>query len=327
MNRAGGWILGVLVVLAMAGGGWFALRKAMNRETAVVWFLPSAQGRDPTQKALKRGAQAALDEAGGRAGQFRIVLDDLNMNETRPVIAWIGTSEGILERGDFQPVLFQVAAFDSLPGESANWLHLTPGFAGQGRAAAAWATKSAGGRIFLLCDKGNRKSEAVADAFGMEARRLGLTVEGPAEAAGLPVQAILGSDCKLVFYSGEQAPYGTAFKVFALLRKAGFSGALVMADADPDVSFLATRPDLVDGTYLVSPFAPAAPEVAARLSAPGPHVTAGYYAMKAVLDAIDRANSFRTEDLLRAAVVRPSSRPCALYVARGGNFEFVELLE
>src|SRR5262245_41422601 len=100
---------------------------------------------------------------------------------------------------------------------------------------------------------------------------------------------------------------------------------LAMAEPDPEVSFLATRPDLVDGTYLVSPFAPAPPELAKAIgTTPGPHVTAGYFAMKAALEAIDRANSIDPEELRRAAAKLPyfdaqgreALRKCALYRAK-----------
>jgi len=47
-----------------------------------------------------------------------------------------------------------------------------------------------------------------------------------------------------------------------------------------------------------------------------------------VLETIDRANSLSEEALHRAAAILPSARrPCALYVAKNGVFEFVELLE
>ena len=85
----------------------------------------------------------------------------------------------------------------------------------------------------------------------------------------------------------------------------------------------------------MSPFAPAPKEVADRMGfIPGPHVTTGYFAMKAILDAIDQANSVDEADLHRAAEKLPyfdaqgraALRPCALYVARNGLFEFVETL-
>jgi hypothetical protein len=334
MNRAGAWILGLLVVASMAGGGWVALRRHLHREPAKIVITSTATARGPTVGALQRGAEAALAEWGGRAGRFKIRL--VLQGDLEGAGAAMGTSEALLLLGDHQPPIFFVTALDNHPVEIAGSLRITPSPARQGQVAAAWAKRKGSKRVFLLFDAGTNRSEAIADAFGTEARRLGLTVDGPAEAAGLPLRAVLESGCDLVFYSGEQAPYGTGFKVFSAIRKTGFSGPLVMADADPEVSFLATRPDLVDGTYLVSPFAPAPPEVAARTGAtPGPHVTAGYYAMRAALEAIDLANSLEPDDLRRAAARLPyfdaqgraALRTCALYVARAGKFEFVEPLE
>ncbi len=68
---------------------------------------------------------------------------------------------------------------------------------------------------------------------------------------------------------------------------------------------------------------------------PGPHVTCGYFSMRAVLDLMERADSLKPTDLRRAAVTSPyfyrpdyaGLRPCALYVARNGRFEFVQNLE
>src|SRR6185503_12297679 len=120
------------------------------------------------------------------------------------------------------------------------------------------------------------------------------------------IKLILASRPDLVFYSGEESPYSETHRFFSALRAFGYAGTLLTGEADPEVSFLATRPDLVEGTYLVSPFAPAPPELAAAMkSTPGPHVTAGYFAMKAALEAIDRANSIEPAELRRAAARLP----------------------
>jgi hypothetical protein len=337
MKRGGGWLLGLLIVAAMAGGGWLDLRRVLSRETVIVLLLRPAQGRDPTQNALMRGAQSAIEEADHRAGRYRVLLDDLNMNEVRPVVAWIGTSEAALMQGDRQPPMFFVSAFDTHPAEPTGCFRVSPGCEQQGRAAAGWVKRQRASRVVAVCDTDSLRSTMILKAFGEAAMASGPKLTR-IESSGKPdlVDRILEERPDLVFYSGEEAPYATSHRLFSALRGKGFAGTLVMGEADPEVSFLATRPDLVDGTYLVSPFAPAPPELAKAMGAtPGPHVTAGYVAMKAVLDAIDRANSIDTAELQRAAARLPyfdaqgraALRKCALYVARGGAFEFVELLD
>jgi hypothetical protein len=185
-------------------------------------------------------------------------------------------------------------------------------------------------RVFLLRDPLSIRSSLIAAAFEKTPNESGLQIIGPADPTeewrGL-VDRVIGSKAEAVFYSGEEAPYLTGYKVFQALRARGFDGPLAQAEADPEVSFLATPPTLLEGSYLVSPFAPG-PHV-------GPHVNAGYFAMKAALEAIDRANSVEPEALRRAAAKLPyfdaqgraALRKCALYVAKDGVFEFVRVLD
>jgi ABC-type branched-subunit amino acid transport system substrate-binding protein len=134
----------------------------------------------------------------------------------------------------------------------------------------------------------------------------------------------------LVFYAGEAAPYGRAFELFEGLRKRGYAGRLAMGDADPEVSFLAVPARVVEGTLLISAIGPPSPEFAAAYEPAtgrraGPHAWPGYLLMKAVLAGIDRAGSCHGDKLRPAFAKDPSKpRPCALYVARSGKFEFLQ---
>jgi hypothetical protein len=331
-RRAGGWILGLLIVGAMGGGGWFAIRRALQREEALVVLLVSPSDRGPTRKAIEKGARFALEEAGHRAGKYRLLLQEREPGViyTMPVAvaASIGPGEAILARGHPEGRPFSVSVFDTHPAEPQDWYPITPGWAVQGASAARWAKKAGASRVLLLIDPSSFRSKAIAAAFHKAAPELGLTVTELADVVVENVERLLAAKPDLIFFSGEEAPYGTTTKIFTAFREKGFAGKMVAGEADPEVSFLATRPTLLDGTYLVSPFAPAPQELAARMGfVPGPHVTAGYFAMQAVLDTIDRANSIEEGALHRAAATLNSARrPCALYVARNGVFEFVETL-
>jgi hypothetical protein len=333
MKRAGGWLLGLLIVASLTGGGGFVLRRLLNREVTTVVFVSGA-GRDPTDRALQRGFRLALDEVGSRAGRFRIELGTTAYSSA----AWLGTSEAFLLKGDHQPRPLSISVFDTHPSEPTDCFRITPGCEQQASAAAAWAKKSGAARVYLLREEGSLRSESIAAAFASRAKELGLTVEGPFSSSITSelIRHVMASHPDLVFYSGEEAPYSETQRLFSAFRAYGYRGTLLMGEADPEVSFLATRPDLVDGTYLVSPFAPAPPELAQAMgTTPGPHVTAGYFAMKAALEAIDRANSIDPEELRRAAATLPyfdaqgkaALRKCALYRARDNKFEFVELLD
>ena len=330
MKRAGGWLLGVLVVVAMAAGGWFALRRTLFAETVTVVLMRTGNS-DPTMKALSRGAAAALAERSGRAGRFRVRLHEADPDTDLPekTVIWIGTSEGMNLKNDFHATL-KVAAFDVDPWRNLGATSLSVTLPQLGDLAAGWAKKSNAARVLLIRDKESTHSMFIADRFIKEARRLGLTLVADRSAAEPDLtEQILSARPDLVFFSGEKAPYGTAKKIFGPLREKGFAGPLVMAEADPEVSYLATRPDLVEGCYLITPFAPAPPDVAARMqTTQGPHVTAGYFAMKAVLDILDQADSSDEVELRRAATRVPNlARPCAVYVARSNLFRFVEELK
>jgi ABC-type branched-subunit amino acid transport system substrate-binding protein len=329
VKRASGWFLGLLAIASMGGGGWFALRRTLIAETVTVVLMRTGNS-EPTLKALARGAAAALEERGGRAGRFKVRLHEADPDTPLPEksISWIGTSEAMMLKGDFQPTPLKVAAFDVHPWRSLGACSLSVTLPQLGDLAAAWAKKSNAARVLLVREPGYLRSTAIADRFVAEAGRLGLTLLADRSSAEPDLtEQILSARPDLVFFSGEEAPYGTAEKIFGPLRAKGFAGPLVMAEADPEVSFLATRPDLVEGCYLITPFAPAPADVAARIGT-GPHVTAGYFAMKAVLDTLERADSSDEEELRSAAARVPNlDRPCASYVARSNRFRFVEELK
>lgn len=338
MKRGMSWLMGLAVIASMIGAGLFALRHVLFPEPVSVYLFESV--RPPTSNAMRLGAQAALDECRGRAGRFRVSLNDPTY-AGRPFESdsplWMGTSAEQGRVGSTEPAPFFVSVVDTDPWNPTGCLRATPGCDRQGHAAALWLQASKKRRVFLLRDGESSRSKAIADAFQTSAHSLDLTVAGPVDPEVpqlILVERILSFRPDAVFYSGEESPYQSAFTIFSELREKGYSGTLVMAEADPEVSFLATRPQLVEGTLLISPFAPPPPEFSKfAATSPGPHVTAGYLAMKAVLDALDLANSADPNELRRVIARIPrvdatgaSTRPCALYVARKGRFEFVQNL-
>lgn len=330
MRRAGGWILGAVVVAAMAGGAWIALRPLYTRQQLYIGYFRSSAGRDPSNDAMFSGAQFALDEAGRKAGRFK-----LEFVESKPIYSkmppvWIGTSEAMLELGDHRPYGLRICLMDTLPKKVDPQVRILAGYAEQGRAAARWA-QSTGAKVLLLCDQASPRGAVVSEAFSAALETPDEHVI-PDKRADL-VARMLAHAPGVVFYSGEDAPYATAESVFKELRAKGYTGKLLMAEADPEVSFLAVPCRVPEGTLLISPIGPPSKEFAAKYEPAtgrhaGPHGWVGYQAMKATLDLLDQMDSLQAEEFERVLAQRkPLQTPCFLYEVRSAKFEFVQELK
>ena len=160
-------------------------------------------------------------------------------------------------------------------------------------------------------------SGAIARAFLSKGRELGLSIVGPVDPlAGRTalVDRILAARVDLVFYSGEEAPYVTGTGGVLGPARKRFQGCPPHRGSGSRGFLPQVRTRLVDGSYLVSAFAPPpqafAEGYAAQMgTSPGPHVTAGYFAMKAALEAIGQAQTIDPGELRRAAGKLPYFDP------------------
>jgi ABC-type branched-subunit amino acid transport system substrate-binding protein len=278
----------------------------------------------------------ALDEVGNRAGTCRIELSDAPARPGRqPDVSILLGASGLL-----QAIASDGEGSGGAPMKTVSMamypLRVLPDLRELGEAAAAWARKSGAARTVLLIDEPSDPSQQVAEGFEKEGPRPLARLDATEFGAGGPeslIDRILAQKPDLVFYAGEEAPYGRAFTLFDALRKRGYVGRLAMADADPEVSFLAVPTRVVDGTLLVSPIGPPSREFAAAYEPAtgrhaGPHAWPGYLLMRAVLERVDRARSSRAAALREAFLENPSvPRPGALYVAREGKFVFLQDLK
>lgn len=329
MRRAGGWFLGLVAVAAMAGGGWIAFRPILNRE--VLWIEVERGLRDPSNNALISGMEFALKETGHRAGRYRLEL--------------LGPKPGVDDAPTFRIELggdsvirattphsgFSIAVPDT-PVE----LQVQPTLQALGSAAGAWVAGSGAKRVTLVFERDRGPVEQIADEFCKSAMHIVQDFETRFDRSGeqdATLDRILKSDPDLVFFSGEAVPYGRAFELFDGLRKRGYPGRMVMADAEPEVSYLAVPTKVVEGTFLVSTLGPPSREFAAKYEPDtgrfaGPHAWPGYLLMRAMTQVVDRAKSKDEPELRRALLLDPPARrPCALYVHKGGKFEFVQDLK
>lgn len=327
MRRAGGWILGLIVVAAMAAGGWLAFRPILNRETIRIGFIAHPNAHPPSQDAMVSGAQFAVEERGSRAGGHRIVF-------TPPGTVYHGEEAELWLEVHPSPLLN--ATIQQVDSPAHPSVSVLPDLSRQGRAAADWAKSTGARTLLLLHDPDNPSSVEILKSFMNRAREAGLSFADPVS-TGVGSDGVLekmrSNAPDLIYYCGEAAPYSTAFDVFRTLREKGYRGTLAMADADAEVSFLAVQKHVVDGTYLISPISPPATEFAARYEPAtkrlaGPHAWPAYLTMNALLDLIDRSGTGNTNDLVRVLTAHPPAvRPCALYVHKGGKFEFVQDLK
>ncbi len=336
MRRAGGWVLGFVVVAAMAGGGWLGLRPVFTRETVTIGYFRSAIGRDPSNDAMFSGAQFALQEAGGRAGRFKVEFADFKTPYSKLPMVWIGTSDALREGGDVQPEPLRISLMDSLPQFEAEYVHVLATYDEQGRAAGRWAKSSGARFVFLLTENPITKGGGIYDGFRREYPGASPAHVDPADAATRwrdLVGRIVDFAPDLIFYTGEEAPYGLAEGLFTALREKGFAGRVAMAERDPEVSFLALPCRVPEGTMLISPIGPPSKEFAAKYEPAtgrhaGPHGWVGYQAMKSALDILERMNNLPFKDFPEVVDRMPPTRPpCFLYAARNGRFEFVQKLE
>jgi len=312
MRRAGGWILGVIVVAAMAGGTWLAFRPILNRETLTIYYKLGERG--PTDDAILSGIEFAIREAGGRAGGCAVKLDTMDAGNPSIRFLIVPSDAVLLEAriGDPEGSEVRFRCFV----EEERLVH----------SAAAWAAAT-GTKNAVLLDSSRYKREFEAS---------GLNVLGTTPVVNDPVlmsELILRWKPDLVFYDGENAPYHTTFEIFDGLRKRGYQGTLMTIDAEPTVSFLAAPTAVVEGTLLVSPIPPPSREFAdvyepATARHAGPHAWPGYLLGKAVLGVINEAGSASIADLISACRSHPPRvYPCALYQYKEGKFVFVQSLK
>ncbi len=341
MRRAGGWLLGALVLAIMAAGAWLGLRPFLLREDATILFVRQAAMPAPSADAIASGLRMALEESLHRAGRFRVRLEEQSLPlgplELSPFVLAEVSPDPESSSGRL-PVVMAVATLPEGDG-----FRLLPDATRQGRAAADWAGRLGATCAMVVEENSNRRSALIAEAFRGRAGEIRLAValseifpRPPEELA----RAASASGADLVFFGGENPPYWHGQWLFGALRTAGYAGRLMLADASPEVSYLDASGLFPEGTYLLSPLAPPPPGFDARYQAyagkpPGPHVHTGYLAGRALLDALE-LTSRPDRDAVRWSLAQLScfdvsgattANHPAGYVMREGRFRFVESLK
>ena len=333
MRRAGGWILGLIAVAAMAVGAWIAFRPILSRETIRIAYLISTNARPPSSDAMISGARFAIKESGYKAGGYRIDLLVPSDSGDPPFDILISVDPDGVLRADIPSV--QWRSSDPPPASPAT-VRVNADLDSEGWLVFEWARKTGMKRVTLLYDKSTANSERLCRSFEKAMKSDDMNREEPMDTAmnrAVLLDRVMTAQPDLVFYAGEAAPYGTAYDLFDALRKRGYGGRLVMGDADPEVSFLAVSSRVVDGTYLVSQIGPPSREFVAAYEPAtgrraGPHAWPAYQLTKEILSIINAQSSNRLMDLrVQADLVRMTPYPCFLYVAREGRFVFVQDLD
>lgn len=318
MKQSGVWIVAAVAFLGMAFASLLVLRPLIFRDQVRVVFVESDLDPCPSSDAMRMGFLFAIVERDGKAGRYKV--ESVLAKRYRAMLSLKNDeSEPVFSDGNRAPNIVSVITFQDLPegvqnpfltiaclqpdNASGKGPHVLPTLEQQGVAAARWAKRSGVRKVRILGE-----NERLRRAFEAEAGAL-----------------VGDGEPDLVFFTGEELPYGDATKAFRDLKQKGFRGRFLIADLLPRVSPLDAPGPLEDGCLLVSPLTPPPPQFQAPFEAfagkrLGPHVYAGTLAGRAVLDALERR---RGEEPLQ--IVLPE-QPCGLYVAKNGAFEFVEAL-
>ncbi len=358
MRRAGGWVLGLLVLAVMAGGAWALLRRVVPSETiTIVSILPRGGPGEERSEALVNGIALALDERNFRAAQFRVKHKDLDSRseEARPgtvvkdlsAVAVIGgldrrQASEISPKLQQAKLLFVSPTCSDLRPQDPGDLRMVARDYLQGVGAVQWARRMEVESAFLV-DDDPLDATGITHSFRWWAQSTGLRIVGDekyfwlyADDAAL-VHRIVREKPPLVYLAGLDLP--SAARFVSRLRGARYGGRIMMSQRGLNPDFMERAGAAAEGVLFTSVLLPPPAEFdreyRARHGEPAPREAwTGYRAAKAVLDAVERA---RTKDraAIRAACAAlplfdargdPARPVLGAYAVRGGRFEFVEEL-
>jgi ABC-type branched-subunit amino acid transport system substrate-binding protein len=338
MRRNPTWILALLVIAAMAAGGWYALRP---RETLTILSLFQRKYEFQKVSALiDDGILLAMEEVGHRAGRFRLVVAKRDIwpemdvfrgpgeaiveaEENPRVVAVLGPSRyhaetmvssmnllGVLvvSPDDADPELTK-SGFSSdnympesnRPNGELNFFRTIPSEDVVERGCAEWAWKHGVRSVFVL-GEGNpiRKDE-----FVRTAARLGIVCTGDHEKADGYEEArdrrmaIPSTNPDAIYLRDSLDDWG---EFLAELRCLGWNGTILTKGEHAEG-------ELPEGLVAISRAAPPAGftrKFTARFGhPPGTEGWYGYLAARAVIDSIDAANTLDRQEIRRACVRLP----------------------
>jgi hypothetical protein len=324
MRHAGGWLLGVAAVLGMAAAGFLGLRPVLFRKLIVVEFMDGS-GWKPTQET---GVRLAFEEHGFRAGPWKANPEFIDsILNPRPDSHILTVAHSTHSWALLHPLFRK-----TVPSIDPNRLEVSPTLDSLGAQTARWVGGKGLIRVFIPKYLGFGRGFDVG--FHRQEGPAGLVCfSDRSEPQGRSlVDWVLASSPDLVILASN-AP-----DIIEVLRERGFQGRFLLIDPSP-YSQIPDASD-VDGTLVVSRFAPVPPEFAAKFRASGGGVPAaddylGYLTANLILDAIDRTGTIDPVALFRSIAQLPdfvqssgiSTLPGALYVVKNGKYEFVELLK
>jgi hypothetical protein len=307
MRRAGGWILGLIVVTGMAAAAMIGLRPILFRKKVTIAFNSSVQWTALEEK----GVRLAFEERNSRAGSFRVEPAFVNQAKREEHNLKIDRSEALWE-----------VVGPRTPPSDPKRLYFYPQDSAVGSRTAQWARRSEIKSVFLLRSASFEAGfEKEATAAGLRCRSEFLNPQGRSL-----VEGVLAAEPELVILNHPVLPVVTS------LRKAGYSGKFLVYDPDfePAGPAGASTPEL-EGVFLAALFVPI-PSASRKFA--GLTEYHGYRMANLVLDAIERAESDDQAAIYRALASSPefasdgtSTLPGGLYVVRKGALEFVEPLK
>lgn len=305
MGRAGGWILGLVVVVGMAATAVLGLRPILFRKT-LVFEYPNAETLSAEQM---KAIQLAFAERNHRAGSFRVIPGFI----TGPLASRPRTNVLTLQ--------FAGGTWTtSRPDGGQEALTLIPTTYHVGLQAARWARRLAVTRVFAIPQAyiGMTTADEFARGFRQEAGSLGLAFGAPSsnpQGKSL-VDQVLEFRTELLILP----PVEPSVLIDAL-RTTGYAGKVLIF-----TEWSKPGPGL-EGTLFVSRYFPP----------PATALSTDYYAhlmTTLALEAIERAGTDDPKQIYKALAASPefdedgfSTLPGGLYVVRKGAVQFVEPLK
>jgi hypothetical protein len=311
MGRAGGWILGAIVVLGMAGAGVLGLRPILFRKNLVVEFVSVDDWKGPPHA----GVQLAFEEKGFRADRLKVQPAYMTgQNRSR-------SPRLMVDRDWYRWEII-------VPSSPRKVLRLYAPPSRLGARAADWARTQSLKRVYLI----NRfpSADSFEGGFRDQATRIGIDCSSPRPQGMSLVEAVLDARAELVIVGRMQGQ-----GVIDALRTSGYSGQVMMSDPDDIVlTGPETFPASAEGVLMVTCFVPIPATFATKQKTTDPNEYYGYATARLVLDAIELAGSEDPEEIFRVLSQSPefssdgySAVAGGLYVVKKGAIQLVELLK
>lgn len=318
MGRAGGWILGLVVVVGMSVAAFVGFRSILFRKIVTVEFSSVDDWKD----APKAGIQLALEEKQFRAGRFKtqaaFLTGSLSLKPESPSLT-------IQRVGRYWAAMRPAGS-----AADVNQLFLIPHSQEIGIRSALWAQRAGIRTVFFISaandgipfESGFRSQ---ASAAGIDCRSEYLYPQGRSL-----VDAVVASKATLVILGRSDAA-----RLIDPLRSSGYTGRFLVINPDlTDIRPPGASEAMLEDVLMASCLPPFSSSLGAKQKTTDPNEYLAYRMSSIVLEAIEKADTDDPAMIFRELSLSPefkadgySSLAGGLYVVKKGALQFVEPLK